>query len=268
MAFWTRDSATALLRSAQLLFRRAEIAAVRRDTATGGWVHRYRAGTLVSPVPRGVPWRTAERNTRDLSFHRYEPKLGDTILEIGAEFGTETVSLSRAVGPTGRVIAIEAHPYTCELLSKTVELNHLENVIVLNLAVVDAQRSMTITDDVESTVANSVMTNEAGGILVAGITIDEIVRRYSISRIDLLKMNIEGAEGLAILGMEKSHHIVKNAVISCHDFRADQGGDEIFRTSKEVESRLRAWNFEIERRVDDPRPWVRDYRYAKPSGRR
>lgn len=250
-------------RMAQLLIRRREPAWVRKDRSTGGWVHKYRRGTIVSPLPRGVPWTVAERNARDLSFYRYEPRIGDTVLEVGAEFGTETVTLSRAVGPTGRVIAIEAHPWTCSLLERTVELNGLKNVTVLNLAVVDAEKVVQITDDgADGTLSNSVVTGGTDGIEIEGATIDEIVRRFDLDRIDLLKMNIEGAETQAVLGMVKSRDLIRNAVISCHDFRADRGDGEVFRTSGAVESNLRSWGFDIEQRADDPRPWVREYRYA------
>ncbi len=55
---------------------------------------------------------------------------------------------------------------------------------------------------------------------------------------------------------------VLHAVISCHDFLADAGKGEHFRTSSAVEEALSGWGFDVSRRPDDLRPWVREYRYA------
>jgi len=248
------------LRMAQLLIVHREPALVIRDRISGGWAHRYRQGTLVSPKPRGLPWQLAEQKTREIFFHRYTPKSGDTVLEVGAEYGADTVFLSRLVGPTGRVIAVEAHPVTCSLLRRTVELNRLTNVQVVNAAVSDTNGTTGISDG--SSASNRVV-SDGSGLTVRSVTIDHLREEHDLHRIDLLKMNIEGSERQAIAGMEASHDLVRHAVISCHDFRADRTGDEFFRTSHVVEPRLASWGFTVSRRIDDPRPWIRDYRYAE-----
>jgi len=60
---------------------------------------------------------------------------GDTILEIGANIGTETVGFSDIVGDLGKVYAFEPLPSNLELLKETVRLNQYQNVIVLPVAV-------------------------------------------------------------------------------------------------------------------------------------
>jgi len=72
------------------------------EAATGGWVPRYRSGTVVSPTARGLTLPAIRTKTRDLFFHGYQPEPGDVVVDIGAEYGTETIVLSTAVGPTGR----------------------------------------------------------------------------------------------------------------------------------------------------------------------
>jgi hypothetical protein len=59
---------------------------------------------------------------------------------------------------------------------------------------------------------------------VPALDLDTFVEDNRIQSIDLLKMNIEGAEELAILGMSKSAHRIKNIAIACHDFRGDLPG--------------------------------------------
>jgi FkbM family methyltransferase len=247
----------------QLAVVRREPALVWRDGRVSGWVHRYRHGVLVSPRPRGWPWQVAARNTSDIFFYGYQPSPGDVIVELGAEYGTETVTLSRAVGPTGRVIAVEAHPWTCELLRATVAANGLTNVTVVNAAVVGRSGLVRLSDGGRFTLSNSVLRPDRPGLEVPGRTLDSLVESLRLSRIDLLKVNIEGAELDALAGMESSIGLVRHAVISCHDFVADRGEGEGYRTSAGVDAALARWGLTVTTRPDDPRPWVRHYRYAR-----
>src|SRR5580693_7150013 len=69
-----------------------------------------------------------------------------------------------------------------------------------------------------------------GALQVAGISLDELLERENVQRIDFLKMNVEGAEALAIRGMDRTLRITRALSISCHDFRAGAGEGEFFRT--------------------------------------
>lgn len=233
------DARQAAARMLQLALVRRSFALVSRDKVTGGWVHRYRGVTVVSPTARGLTLPAIEAKTRDLFFHAYKPKPGDVVVEIGAEYGTETIVLSKAVGPTGGVVAIEAHPFTCSLLERTVELSALPNVAVVNAAIVDTHGPLLIEDAVDAgTVSNSVMTDR-GTVEVDGLTLDEVVERFALSRVDMLKVNIEGAERDLFDGAARSMPMVRHAVISCHDFKADAGDGEVFRTGAVVDAASR-----------------------------
>lgn len=245
---------------ASLAVRRGELCLVTRD-ASGGWRHQYRHGVVVTPTPRGAAWRVSRAYTRDVFFWDGAPKAGDVVVELGAGCGTETVELSRIVGPSGRVIAVEAHPWTCELLRSTVAANALTNVTVVEAAIADQPGQVAISDLVDTdNIANSILTG--GDTIVPAITIDSLAAEYELDRIDFLKMNIEGAERLAIRGMDASRPSVRRAVISCHDFIADLGNDDVFRTKEEVRATLNSWGWVVKDRPQDPRPWVRAYLYA------
>ena len=56
------------------------------------------------------------------------------------------------------------------------------------------------------------------GIEIDCLTLDEFVKRNNISSVDLLKVNIEGAELEMIRGMNDSVGIIRNIAVSCHDF--------------------------------------------------
>jgi FkbM family methyltransferase len=60
---------------------------------------------------------------------------GDTVIEIGANIGTETVGFSDIVGRSGRVYAIEPEPSCLKSLKDNLEINHCHNVSLLPLAI-------------------------------------------------------------------------------------------------------------------------------------
>lgn len=259
------DRALALARMAQLLLRRGVVARVRRDPS-GGWWQSCSDGVLVTPTLRSLPWPLARSYTWDLFYHRYRPRPGDVVLEVGAGCGTETVFLAESVGRNGRVIAVEAHPWTFRLLCRTVAENGLENVTPVHVAVTDSCGRTSISDhEAASNILNSVLAGGPGHT-VRSTTIDRLVDEHRLDRVDLLKMNIEGAEALAVRGMRTSSPLIRNAVISCHDFLADRTGDDAYRTREDVRRALERLGFDLDVRSDDPRPWVRDYLYCSRPG--
>lgn len=68
---------------------------------------------------------------------------GDLFVDVGANVGLHTLAAARAVGPQGRVLALEAHPKTAALLSRTVWMNGLAGrVTVLPYAISDTEGAM------------------------------------------------------------------------------------------------------------------------------
>ena len=61
------------------------------------------------------------RDAEDYWFHLYKPRAGDTIVDIGAGRGEDVFAFSRAVGPGGRVWAIEPHPVSFAALRRLCE---------------------------------------------------------------------------------------------------------------------------------------------------
>lgn len=232
----------------------------------GVWVHRLGGYAFADSPHFNYYAYTIERwpvklenilsQAEDHWFFADRPVSGGVIVDVGAGKGEDCVAFSRAVGLDGKVLAIEAHPATFQCLKASVELNGLSNVVPIHCAVTDKPGPVLIetADDWES---SSVVSDAKGGDRVPGFPLDDLVRQHNLSRIDLLKMNIEGAEALAIEGMTQSFKIIRAVCISCHDFRANRGDGEFFRTKLLVEKRLEAAGFRIVPR-QDPRDYIAD----------
>lgn len=189
------------------------------------WHYRWPEGRAVDTGR----WRDAQGwatrgfyyGMADLLWRRYRPRPGDVVLDIGAGNGGETLYLASLVGPTGRVLAIEAAPGPYRSLNELVSLNGWPHVEAIQAAVTASSGTVMIEDD-EQWVAGSIY--QGSGVPVVAVTIDGLCAERGIDRIDWIKMNIEGAEREALQGMERMAPRVMNLTISCHDFLGTEWG--------------------------------------------
>jgi len=233
----------------------------------GMWIRRVGAhyfpdpGMLNLPDPNWQRWATqAEKHLRDADdywFHVYKPRAGDVIVDIGGGRGEDVFAFSRAVGPAGRVFAIEPHPEWFRILEKFCAMNGLANVNALNFACVDEPASLQI-ETLPVWESNYVRSGAPTPTShpVQGLTFDSLTEQQHIERIDFLKMNIEGAERHALPGCRIALQRISNVCISAHDFRAARGEGEEFRTLAFVREFLTAAGFALTTRDEDPRYYV------------
>jgi FkbM family methyltransferase len=192
------------------------------------------------------------------------PTEGAVVIDVGAGEGEDVLAFSRAVGDRGRVFAIEAFPSTFEILKEFCERNGLANTRPLHVALGESVGTVPFHES-ENWVENAVEVGDGGGVEVPCLPLGLICEEHGIGAIDYLKMNIEGFEVPALKGMVDVLPRIKAICVSCHDFRADRGDGEQFRTREFVVGFLRDHGFDLRFR-DDPRPYVRDQVFGiRPS---
>lgn len=175
----------------------------------------------------------------------YEPKDGDTIIDAGAEVGVDTIPLGKAVGEEGTVIAIEPEPLNTEYLQKNICLNELQNVKVIEEGLWSeaGTAEFFVTDKLRthSMVEEEITTADvAEKTSIQTDTLDNIVARLNVEKVNLLKMNIEGAEAEALRGAKRTLQKTSNIMIATH-----HGEERDFDTSHEVGEILRSANFKL-----------------------
>ena len=133
-------------------------------------------------------------------------KPGMSFVDVGANLGLYTLFAARRVSDSGRVIAIEPSSREMQVLRRNVELNSLENVSLLNVAVSDHA------GDVELLIASAdhaghntlgafgYDTELANRERVGLNRLDDVLESASVKRVDVIKMDIEGAELAALRG--------------------------------------------------------------------
>lgn len=159
-----------------------------------------------------VYFGTYER--QELSFLRNYVKKNWICLDIGANIGFYTLNLSKLVGESGKVYALEPSESNFKKLEENIKINELNNCVTSKLAL-----SSEIGDSIFSV---SPSQNSGWGrlgkwkssqseIVVNVSTLDQFVEDRNISRIDFLKIDIEGHELEFIKGAENSF---KNGIVN------------------------------------------------------
>jgi FkbM family methyltransferase len=127
------------------------------------------------------------------------------VLDIGANIGYYTLMVARALRGTGQVYAFEPEPFNFRLLAANVKINGYNNVTLIRKAVCDSNREVTLFRDLDFSGGHSLWRDNVNhpSIVehVSATTLDSFAE--NIQKVDMIKMDIEGAEGRAIRGGEK-----------------------------------------------------------------
>jgi FkbM family methyltransferase len=140
-------------------------------------------------------------------------KEGMTVVDVGANVGYYTLLAARLVGKSGRVFAFEPSSENFALLKRNVEANGYDNVVLVSKAVSDSTGTATLRLDRSSSGGHSLsdFRGAADTVEVETVSLDEYFAGRD-DRIDLIKVDAEGAEMAIFHGMQKvlarSPHIV------------------------------------------------------------
>lgn len=147
--------------------------------------------------------------TSFLQAHIFE---GNVCWDIGAERGWFTLLMADLVGKTGRVDSFEAFPPNFVKLKNNVDLNQFEWVTANNIAISDSTSKMFFVPPSDEVTRYVSFLQDCGGvgyltqnptpnsIEVPTVSLDDYVSTHPLKRLDFIKIDIEGAEYLALLG--------------------------------------------------------------------
>jgi FkbM family methyltransferase len=147
---------------------------------------------------------------------------GATMLDIGAHVGYYTLIGARTVGARGRVIAFEPHPRNHETLLYNTRANN--NVTIQNIALAEEEGTAQLHDYLMMSASGSLHYDEALRDVqqaqmnesdfaprgrdfqpriyeVRTAPVDDVLASLDVQNVDVIKMDIEGAEMGALRGM-------------------------------------------------------------------
>lgn len=146
---------------------------------------------------------------------------GKSIVDVGGFIGDSVLVLSE-LSPS-KIYTFEAVPENFDLLKKTIEINHIQNVVAENVALGAAAGTITMhIDGSGSTPIERSGLDYKGDIKVPVITLDDYVAEHKFD-IGLIKVDIEGGEPAFLTGAKQTICTQKPILLlsiyhNAHDF--------------------------------------------------
>jgi FkbM family methyltransferase len=154
---------------------------------------------------------------------------GGTFVDAGAHIGRYTLKAAKSMGPLGRVLAFEPDPKNCELLCDNCKLNGYDWVKIEQCALGAENGRATLisgNDAATNTILPEWYNNlqpkddikSAKRIDVPIRRLDDILEDKDVSDVDLLKVDVEGAEMQLFKGVSGclDKHLIRSIICEVH----------------------------------------------------
>ena len=165
---------------------------------------RYRVGCVTGMSP----WYSGSERGHQRWFQKVV-RPGNMVMDLGANWGLHTLYLSRLVGTNGLVVAVEPYAQALSELNWHLEANGCSNVKVLPLAVSNCEKEeIFVPGDAPSTgqlVGPQADASSCGNAVSVPVRrLDSLVEELNLQRLDMIKIDVEGAEERVFLGAQNT----------------------------------------------------------------
>jgi len=186
---------------------------------------------VLQSVAMGWDIRSGQWHEPELDLIPYVVKPGDSVIDIGANFGVYSYYLSRAVAPDGHVYAFEPMPGTCDSFRMIGKVLRFRNVELFEKACGDAPGVLNFTVPLQDNgaiipgiVHQSARNNDRVGkerharfqrqkqVPCEVIVIDDFLP--NLERVSFIKCDVEGADFFALKGARKTIERNKPLVVT------------------------------------------------------
>jgi FkbM family methyltransferase len=118
------------------------------------------------------------------------PVKGTVIIDVGAHIGAYTVLVADS---HRTLVSVEPDQENFQLLATNVAMNYLSNVTPVNAALSDKCGKTLLYKHARST-RSSIISKSGRAVVVETLTLDALVEKYGLRCVDLVKIDVEGAE--------------------------------------------------------------------------
>lgn len=133
---------------------------------------------------------------------------GDEVIDVGADIGLFALAVRRCVGESGKISVIEPNPRLNQGLQRHIELNHLENIHIYPVALSNFEGTASLyfsEQQLSSGSLQKAINSDEESIGIQSIPVNVTIgdRLLPDAQPRLIKLDIEGAEFLALQGLAK-----------------------------------------------------------------
>ena len=223
-------------------------------------IRRLRTGdgaAAATATPRASSFVEVERAER--IFYLEYLREGMTVFDVGANVGELTLLFSRFVGEGGSVHAFEPSGTGFERLSAVCRAASLRNVRLNRLALAEKEGDVRLNvydDEYLSWTTRAARPLEDYGIdvkprtteEVPAATVDLYCERNGVARIDLLKIDVEGAELQVLFGAERA---LREKRVRCLTFEFGQTTFDMGNSPDRLEAFLQEVGYDVRNIVNE-----------------
>jgi FkbM family methyltransferase len=163
---------------------------------------------------------------------KLKPKV---FIDVGAHIGYYTM-LVHKLGAE-KIIAIEPDPRVFRILNRSIEANKLDNIITINRAAYDKSNvklelHLSTKSGLSSIFSSHLTKTRCGTITIKTITLDEVYRSLNLEKIDVVKIDVEGAESYVLSGANEIINAFRPLFLVEIKIQNQQNVSESFRAKK------------------------------------
>jgi FkbM family methyltransferase len=144
-------------------------------------------------------WLGSYEMKKSIRFAEAVPE-GGVVFDLGGNVGYYSLISAFRAGPRGRVFVFEPLPRNLDFLRRHLALNRITNVTVIAAAVADRSGTVRFAEDASTSKGRI---GESGALAVRSVALDDWIDQSLLPAPNLLKIDIEGAELLALQGARR-----------------------------------------------------------------
>jgi FkbM family methyltransferase len=136
-------------------------------------------------------------------------KENDILLDIGANIGYYSI-IAASIIKKGKIYAFEPEPHNYDLLTRNIKINGYNNIIPVQKVVSNFNGKVKMYIDNKNTGSHSLsqenVANLKNYLEVNSIKLDDYLEGINQRKVDIIKMDVQGAESQVIDGLTKTLH--------------------------------------------------------------
>jgi FkbM family methyltransferase len=183
--------------------------------------------------PRYSRYYPSDYEYENFQFLKQIAKKGMVSIDVGGQFGLMTTYIFSLTNNT--VYTFEPTPSTFKVLLQTIHLNKLDNLVVPVMAAVTEKTGKVIffRGDQTGDASNSLVnyhndSHRQKGNVTDAVSVDNVVDKNNINKVDILKIDAEGAELSVLKG---AAHVLRNhrpsGILALHPASIKKFGDSL-----------------------------------------
>ncbi len=152
---------------------------------------------------------------RALGIYEYDKTLticnllkpGQTFIDVGGNKGDFSLLAAKITGNKGTVLTFEPEPENCHWFEKSARLNHYDSIRLFELALSDTEGKAQLYLGEKSgwhSLVSAQGTTSNSTIEVDKRTLDAILDENEVNQVDMIKIDVEGAEKEVLAGAEQT----------------------------------------------------------------